>query len=222
VSADLKRLHSRLIDILEKSFPHLIEDDVEKLSEHAVTAEGGTRPIRICCVRPAHCSARRTIWRCQRGLEIFAKRPKSADRDRVELQYQKLVGVAWMAAKGWGAGEALAAYEPVEALCEELADEAEGGRGPDRSGTGCTGSGHGERHAERNTIPVGDSSRTKAEVLAQQKEHDAKEAEALFRHAVEAATRQHAQVPALRAATGWARLLTRQHRKAQARIILDP
>jgi predicted ATPase len=64
--------------------------------------------------------------------------------------------------------------------------------------------------------------RTKAEVVVQGKDYDANEVEALFRCAIEIATRQNAALPALRAATGWARLLTRRRRKAQARIVLEP
>jgi predicted ATPase len=118
-----------LIDILEESLPHLIDDNVEKLSEHAISAERWDkaetyllRSAGRALQRSSHNSALSFL---QRGLEILAKRPKSPDRDRAELQYQKLAGVAWMAAKGWGASEVLAAYERAEALCDELADETE-------------------------------------------------------------------------------------------------
>jgi hypothetical protein len=64
--------------------------------------------------------------------------------------------------------------------------------------------------------------RTKAEVLAQAKDRDAKEIEALFASAINIATSQNAQLPTLRAATGLARFLTRQRRRVQARAILEP
>jgi predicted ATPase len=64
--------------------------------------------------------------------------------------------------------------------------------------------------------------RIKAEVLAQSKDCGTEEVEALFRSAVEIATRQNAQLPALRAATGWARFLSRRRRRAQARTLLEP
>ena len=129
VHADRKLLHSRLIDSLETVFPHLIDDHVEKLSEHATSAERWDKAENYLLR-----SARRALQRSShniglsflnRGLEILGKRPKSADRDRVELEYQKLAGVAWMAAKGWGAEEVLTAYKRAEDLCTELADETE-------------------------------------------------------------------------------------------------
>ena len=64
--------------------------------------------------------------------------------------------------------------------------------------------------------------RTNAEVLAQLNDRNAKEVEVLFRSAVDIATKQNAPLPALRAATSWARFLTRQRRRAQARIVLQP
>ena len=129
VHADRKLLHSRLIDTLESTLPHLIDDYVEKLSEHAISAERWDKAEEYL-LRSAGRALQRSSHNLalsflQKGLEILAKRPKSSDRDRVELEYQKLVGVAWMAAKGWGAEEVLAAYERAEVLCNELADEAE-------------------------------------------------------------------------------------------------
>jgi predicted ATPase len=64
--------------------------------------------------------------------------------------------------------------------------------------------------------------RTKAEISARGKDCDDKEVEALFRSAVEIATKQNAPLPALRAATGWARFLTDRRQGSQARAVLAP
>jgi DNA-binding winged helix-turn-helix (wHTH) protein/predicted ATPase len=129
VTADRIQLHSRLIDILEAAPRHLIDDHVEKLSEHAISAERWDKAERYLLRSAARALQRSShnlaISFLQKGLEVLARRPASHDRDRVELEYQKLLGVAWMAAKGWGAGEVLAAYERAETLCNELDDEAE-------------------------------------------------------------------------------------------------
>jgi DNA-binding SARP family transcriptional activator/predicted ATPase/class 3 adenylate cyclase len=128
VSADRRMLHARLVETVEKQSPHFIDDYVEKLSEHAVHAElwekaeqyllrSATRALQ----RSSHNLA---LWFADQGLGILEKRTKTPERDRVELEYQKLKGVAWMAAKGWGANEVSAAYERAEALCEELRDES--------------------------------------------------------------------------------------------------
>ena len=128
VHADRKLLHSRLIDTLETTFPHLIDDHVEKLSEHAISAERWDKAEKYL-LRSAGRALQRSSHNLalsflQKGLEILAKRPKSAERDRREVG-SKLIGVAWMAAKGRGAEEVLAAYERAEVLCGELADEVE-------------------------------------------------------------------------------------------------
>jgi DNA-binding SARP family transcriptional activator len=129
VHADRKLLHGRLIDALESTLPHLIDDYVEKLGEHAINAERWDKAVEYLLR-----SARRALQRSShnlalsflgKGLQILAKRPKSRERDRLELDYQKLAGVAWMAAKGWSAVEVLTAYERAEALCDALADETE-------------------------------------------------------------------------------------------------
>jgi predicted ATPase len=129
VNADRKLLHARLIDAVETLLPHLIDDYVERLSEHALGAERWDKAEQYL-LRSAGRALQRSSHNLalsflQKGLDILAKRPESPERARVELEYQKLVGVAWMAAKGWGAREVLAAYERAEALCDELADESE-------------------------------------------------------------------------------------------------
>ena len=129
VNADRKLLHARLIDAVETLLPHLIDDYVERLSEHAIGAERWDK-AELYLLRSAGRALQRSSHHLalsflQKGLDILATRPESPDRARVELEYQKLIGVAWMAAKGWGASEVLAAYERAEALCDELADESE-------------------------------------------------------------------------------------------------
>src|SRR5262249_54478393 len=64
--------------------------------------------------------------------------------------------------------------------------------------------------------------RTKAEVLAQAKDCNSKEIEALLRGAIDIATKQKAPLPALRAATSLARSLTDRKRRSEARALLKP
>lgn len=51
--------------------------------------------------------------------------PESRERLQHELDYQKAVGIAMMAARGWAAKEVLDAYTRARALCEALGDERE-------------------------------------------------------------------------------------------------
>jgi DNA-binding SARP family transcriptional activator/predicted ATPase len=129
IGSDRKVLHSRLIDAVEARLPHLIDDHVERLSEHAVIAERWDKAEQYLLRSAARALQRSShsvaISFIGKGLEILERQPPSPQRDRTELEYQKLNGVAWMAAKGWGAQEVSAAYERVETLCEGLADESE-------------------------------------------------------------------------------------------------
>jgi len=129
LNADRRLLHSRLIDAVEILLPHLIGDYVERLAEHAIAAERWDkaswyllRSAERALQRSSHNLALSFL---QKGLLILSKQPNSPDRARVELDFQQLVGVAWMAAKGWGAREVLSAYERAEALCDELGDDTE-------------------------------------------------------------------------------------------------
>jgi predicted ATPase len=129
LNADRRLLHSRLIDAVETLLPHLIDDYVERLAEHAIAAERWDkaswyllRSAERALQRSSHNIALSFL---QKGRAILSKQPNSPDRARVELDFQKLVGVAWMAAKGWGAREVLSAYERAEALCDELGDDTE-------------------------------------------------------------------------------------------------
>jgi predicted ATPase/class 3 adenylate cyclase len=129
LNADRRRLHSRLIDAVEKLLPHLIDDYVERLAEHAIAAERWEkaswyllRSAERALQRSSHNLALSFL---QKGLVTLSKQPTSPERARAELDFQKLVGLAWMAAKGWGAREVLHAYERAEALCDEIGDESE-------------------------------------------------------------------------------------------------
>ena len=64
--------------------------------------------------------------------------------------------------------------------------------------------------------------RTKAEVLAQAKDRNFKEIEALLRGAIDIAVKQNAQLPALRAATSLARSLNDRRRRTEASALLKP
>jgi predicted ATPase len=129
LQADRKRIHSRLIDTIENDSPRLIDDYVERLAEHATAAERWDKAIAYllrsadrALQRSAHVHALSFL---ATGLRLLANQPESPERSRTELQYHKRKGVAWMAAKGWGAGEVLEAYERAEQLCDELNDESE-------------------------------------------------------------------------------------------------
>ena len=129
VGSARRSIHSRVLEAMETDHAAHLDEVLESLSEHAVQAENWTKAVdyllraaRRALQRSAHHTALSFL---HQGLGIVAQWPETAERFRVELQYQETCGVAWMAAKGWGAREVLEAYERAEALCNLLDDRTE-------------------------------------------------------------------------------------------------
>jgi class 3 adenylate cyclase len=129
VNTDRKKLHARLVETVEHRLPHLLEDSIERLSEHAIEAECWDKAEKYL-LRAAGRALQRSSHNLalsflKKGLAILERRARTPERDRVEIEYQKLVGVACMAAKGWGAADVYSAYDRLEALSEAVADDSE-------------------------------------------------------------------------------------------------
>jgi predicted ATPase len=129
VGSTRRGIHGRVLELMEIDYAEHLEEILESLSEHAVRAESWItavdyllRAARRALQRSAHQTALAFLGR---GLAITARWPETAERFRIELQYQETCGVAWMAAKGWGAREVSEAYERAEALCHLLDDRTE-------------------------------------------------------------------------------------------------
>jgi DNA-binding SARP family transcriptional activator/predicted ATPase len=124
-----ERLHGRLLDLLEAD--HLTDSDsvVESLARHAMhagncvkTLDYKLRAAQRALMLSAHQVA---LAHLGDGLRVLADLPDGRERWRRELDYQKVRGVALMAAKGWGAREVSQAYERAEWLCSQLGDKTE-------------------------------------------------------------------------------------------------
>src|SRR5262245_35003142 len=88
ISADRKLLHARLIDAVEARFPHLVDDHIESLSEHAIIAERWDKAEQYL-LRSASRALQRSSHNLalsfvQRGLEIVSRRARTPERARVE------------------------------------------------------------------------------------------------------------------------------------------
>ena len=60
------------------------------------------------------------IAHLNKGLELVAALPASAERDASELDLRTLLGTAWMALKGWPAQEVWNSLHPALALAKSL------------------------------------------------------------------------------------------------------
>ena len=82
---------------------------MERLAEHSLRAELWQkaahyliRAAQKALFRSSHIAA---IAHVERGLEALKRLPETPDRLRLELDFQKALGLAWMAARGWGSPE---------------------------------------------------------------------------------------------------------------------
>jgi DNA-binding SARP family transcriptional activator/predicted ATPase len=121
--------HRRLVEIMEKLYAGRLNEHAERLAYHAVRGEQWDKAVHYL-----HRSAGRAMQRSAHqkaidhllaGLRLIRSLPEPREQLRLELDYQKALGVALMAAKGWAAPEVLEAYVRAQELCEELVDKHE-------------------------------------------------------------------------------------------------
>lgn len=124
-----RAVHVQLIDIIETRYANRLDEHVERLAHHALGAEERLKAVRYlyrsagkAMHRSAHPQAIRYL---KQGLDLIGALPDARERLKQELNYQKAIGVAMMAAKGWAAEEVLDAYTRAQVLCEDLGDERE-------------------------------------------------------------------------------------------------
>jgi DNA-binding SARP family transcriptional activator/predicted ATPase len=124
-----RSMHVRLVDVIEKLYAQRLDEHVERLAHHAIAGE-----LRDKAVHYLYQSAGKALQRFAyqqavdhllKGLGIIRLLPPSPALLRQELEYQKVLGVTMMAAKGWAAKEVLDAYTQARMLCEELGDKSE-------------------------------------------------------------------------------------------------
>ena len=114
-------------DVTEPDLPATVQS--VPLAKHALEGETWEQAARSFLssarrelARSAHTI---TLNHIRNGLAALERLPAGRERSRLELDYRRVEGVAWMAAKGWGADEVSDAYARAEKLCEMLGDETE-------------------------------------------------------------------------------------------------
>lgn len=124
-----RAVHQQLVDIIETRYASRLDEHAEDLAYHSLNAQERLKAVRYLCQsagkalqRSAHQQAIRYL---KQGLDLIAALPDERERLKRELDYQKMIGVAMMAAKGWSAEEVLNAYTRARALSEALDDERE-------------------------------------------------------------------------------------------------
>ena len=106
--------------------PSWPETTPELLAHHLTEAGEAERAVRYWLEagrRSAERSAdREAVSHLRRGLEVLAGLPASAERDRMELDFQLAIGTPLIALSGWSGPQVAAAYERAGALCDSLGE----------------------------------------------------------------------------------------------------
>ena len=133
-----RRLHAAVARALEERFPELAGTAPELVAHHLTEAGEAERAVRYWLEagrRAAGRSAdREAVGHLRRGLELLAGLPASAERDRIELEFQLAIGTPLIALHGWGGEPVAVAYERAGTLCEGLGDDEQARSDPVRPG----------------------------------------------------------------------------------------
>jgi TOMM system kinase/cyclase fusion protein len=121
-----QQYHQHIAQVLETQFPDICATQPELLAHHYTEAgfvtqaipywqQAGQRAIH----RSAHAEA---IAHLSKGLELLKSLSDTPERAQHELGLQVALGLALMAAKGFGAPEVLQAYARARDLCQQVGE----------------------------------------------------------------------------------------------------
>ena len=121
-----RMFHARLAQVLEESFPELVEAQPELIAQHLTEAgrtleavgywqRSGERALQKWATHEA-------ATHFGRGLELLDTFPEGRETNELELGFQLALGMASMAARGYAAPEAETAFARAETLSRELGD----------------------------------------------------------------------------------------------------
>jgi len=121
-----QRLHARIAEILETSFPDQAAREPELLARHFAEAKQSERAVAYWIKAGRHAAERsanlEAIGHLSRALEALELLPESEQRDRQELVAQTAIGTPLMSVHGYAAPETGAAYSRAHLLTQRLGD----------------------------------------------------------------------------------------------------
>jgi pimeloyl-ACP methyl ester carboxylesterase/predicted ATPase len=123
------QFHARFMALLEREYQPESGEHAELIAEHAERA-GLSDKAASYLLASAKRALRRAANRSasdfvMRGLAAVGQIVDPHLRDRLELEFRKVQGVALMASEGWGSQKVLAAFRRAEELCAGLNDPRE-------------------------------------------------------------------------------------------------
>ena len=122
-----RQLHARIAEVLEESFPSVIDAEPDVLANHWAEA-GAADKAAIYRLKAgqralAHSATAEAVAQLTLGQELLETLPEGEGRHHVELDLQITLGAALSAAKGYAAPETTRAYARARELCGKLGEE---------------------------------------------------------------------------------------------------
>ena len=117
-------LHGKIARVIRERFPDIVQSEPEVLAHHHTQASQPMSAIPLWQKAGELAIARmalvESISHLNKGLELIATLPESAERDASELALRIPLGTAWLALKGWAAQEVWNSLHPALDLAKAL------------------------------------------------------------------------------------------------------
>ncbi len=119
-----QELHGKIAGVIEERFPNIGATEPELLARHYTEAKQPEKAIPLWqkagSLALGHMALVEAIAHLNKGLELVAALPASAERDGSELELRIVLGAAWIALKGWPAQEVWDSLHPALGLANAL------------------------------------------------------------------------------------------------------
>jgi class 3 adenylate cyclase len=119
-----QELHGRIAKVIEARWPHIEATEPELLARHHTEATQPEKAIPLWqkagSLALKRMALTEAIAHLNKGLELVAAVPASAERDGRELDLRTLLGTAWMALKGFASQEVWDSLHPALELAHSL------------------------------------------------------------------------------------------------------
>jgi class 3 adenylate cyclase/tetratricopeptide (TPR) repeat protein len=124
LKARRQQLHGKIAGVIEERFPKIEATEPELLAHHYTEAKQLPKAIPLWqkagSLALGRMALSEAIAHLNKGLDLVAALPPSAERHGSELELRTLLGTAWMALKGWPAQEAWDSLHPALELANSL------------------------------------------------------------------------------------------------------
>jgi class 3 adenylate cyclase/tetratricopeptide (TPR) repeat protein len=129
LKAKRAQLHAAIATAHEQRFPDIVQTQPEILAHHLTEAGQIEKAIGYWLQGGKHAALRsanlEAIAHLQRGIELTCRLPADDGRDRLELDFQLVLGPCLIATQGPAASAAVATFGRARELCERLGQPPE-------------------------------------------------------------------------------------------------